>query len=254
MESSIFHIYGPISINSYGLFVALGFIIFIYLTQKDITQYTTMSEKIFFSSINVAMVSAFFGARILYILNNRDSIQDVRELFEVWNGGLSILGGIAAPFIIVPCYLLKKNISILPFLDIVAQYLPIWQSIARFGCYMAGCCYGSAMPEYFTQKLYSITGIYFVNHPTQLYSMLLLAIISIILYLIKKYTFCKHGFVTALYIMLMSAERFWVEFLRGDVIVLHDNYPLSLNQSVAIILFSLAALFLILRLYYPEKA
>lgn len=255
MESTLFHIYGPFSIHTYGLFVALGFLVFNYLSKKDINHQHLMPESLFFSTIIWGTITAFFGARLIYILNNRDSISHLSQIFEAWNGGLSILGAIIAPFVFIPFYLFKHGVPILSFFDTITPYMPVWQSVARIGCFFAGCCYGTDMPSMLSIKIYDLTGISLTTHPTQLYSMFFLLIIALIIHIIKPYSTVGNGHITFLYLALMSIERFFIEFFRAEVVYLNAPYYLSLNQCIALIIFIMAFLMLTFTFYHsPEKA
>ncbi len=253
MDSTIFHIYGPFAVHSYGLCIALGLLLFVLLTKREILRSNLASEEVFISTIIWGCLTAFFGGRVLYLLNNWDSVGSIWEIFELWYGGLSILGAVIAPLVVMPFYLIKKNVPVLPFFDVIALHLPLWQSIARIGCFFAGCCYGRATSAVWGVLHYDESGIYQYVHPTQLYSAALLFLIFLLLYHIAYTRATKPGQLTMLYLILISMERFGIDILRGDRQFLDAVYMVSLNQLVAIVLFLSAIGWLTFITYRPKR-
>jgi phosphatidylglycerol:prolipoprotein diacylglycerol transferase len=139
----------------------------------------------------------------------------------------------------------------LPLFDLVAVYAPLFQSIARLGCLMAGCCYGC--PTTMSWAI-SIDGMYV--HPTQLYSSILLFGIFIILYTFKYQWARRPGLLITRYLMLASAERFIIEFWRSNpqIIGIWFLHYLSIQQWIALALFCTAGVFFKIRRYYYEHA
>ena len=87
----------------------------------------------------------------------------------------------------------------------------------------------------------SLAPLFVSLHPTQLYSSLLLFLIFLFLYYQKTVLEKSPGSSLSLYLLLISSERFIVDFWRGDrAIVLLD--VISVYQCVAGALFVCAAI------------
>ena len=114
----------------------------------------------------------------------------------------------------LPFYLRAKKINILGFLDLVSVYAPLLQSISRIGCFLAGCCYGSPTSVFWAVRSSAGTGGYV--HPTQLYSTFILFLIFLIMRGPGRVLLKKPGQLLMLYLILVSVERFVVDFWRGD--------------------------------------
>jgi phosphatidylglycerol:prolipoprotein diacylglycerol transferase len=111
------------------------------------------------------------------------------------------------------------RIPLLPFLDLIATYAPLLQSIARLGCFFAGCCFGCVTQVpwatlYTDSASLAPTGM--MLHPAQLYSAFGLLLVFIIMYFVARKKCTIPGQQGALYLMLASGERFLTDFWRGD--------------------------------------
>lgn len=140
------------------------------------------------------------------------------NFISFWDGGFSLLGTILAVLVSLAYYLKKTGTPILPFLDLIAIHAPLLQSASRVGCFFAGCCYGAPtqLPWgtiYTDQDSIAPLGISL--HPTQLYSALALFIIFLLLQLLQKFL-KKPGQLLAAYLLLVSLERFIIDFWRDD--------------------------------------
>ncbi len=233
----LLHIYGPFGIHSYGLFIVLAIIITVWAIRKN-KRFTQLNLEPFYVNIMiVSIAAACIGGRLLEVISEPQMYPDWYDWFALWQGGFSALGAILGVIFVTPFYLRKINVPVLPTCDLVAIYAPLLQSIARLGCFTAGCCYG--IPTN------SIFGVIYTNpetlaaygiavHPTQLYSSVMLFIIFLFMYFVGQRIFKKTGELFAMYLMLAAIERFFVDFLRAERIMI--NTYLSFYQLVALII------------------
>ncbi len=233
MWHTLLHIYGPIAIHGYGLMIAIGLLIFLHLMQKD-RRFSILKLAPHITNILiVGIIVGLLGGRILFFIIHPELYENFFSFLAFFNGGFSILGCIIALLISLPLYLGYLHVPIIPFLDLVALYAPLLQSISRVGCFLAGCCYGvpTRMPWGITYTASdSIAPLDVCLHPTQLYSSIGLLLIFALLYFLLQYRFQKDGQLVCLYILLVSLERFIVEFWRGDRAT---EALLSLNHVIA---------------------
>ena len=227
----LFSLYGPLGIQSFGLFIVAGIIIFTYLFLRDPRSKKLINTEQYYNLLSIAILAGFAGGRLLFALTNWHSFGPVWNIFAFWQGGYSLLGGIVALMIVGPWYLKNHHIPIVPLLDVVSVYAPLLQAVSRIGCYFAGCCYGVPTA--------SALGIYAADcatklHPTQLYSAGLLFALFFILYLFGHRLFKKTGQITNAYLIGMSIERFVVDFWRGDREFSFISHALSISQLIAL--------------------
>lgn len=151
-----------------------------------------------------------------------------------------IIGGILA------CYLYSKiaRIKFLKYMDICAPAAAMGFFIARLGCYIAGCCFGSE-----TNVPWAIIKDNVPIHPTQLYNSLAdLAMFIILIYLSgKKEKENRYdGYVSFWFLFVYAIGRFITEFFRGDYGPSNYHFGLTSSQIICVIFFLISAPLLIL--------
>ena len=231
----LIHLYGPFGIHSYGLFIVLGIIVSVAVARYN-KRFTQLHlENSFLDIIMISVLAGCIGGRLLEVISEPLVYPHWYDWFALWQGGFSILGSIIGTITIVPFYLKKINVPIIPLFDLVAIYTPLCQSIARLGCFTAGCCYGVA-----TQSMFAVVytnpntlATYGIPvHPTQLYSSAMLFMIFLFMYYVGQRIFKKPGKLFATYLTLAALERFFVDFWRADRIMV--NRYVSFHQIVAL--------------------
>lgn len=214
MYPEILHLYGPFSINSFGICIMIGLGIATWLFLNNPTRPALIQEQQFYTFLIYSLGIGFFASRALYIVTHFHECHSWFNLFSFWNGGFSLMGAMLALIIFIPWYLKKQNLNVWCVLDLLAIYAPLFQAIARLGCFFAGCCYGTP-----TLSCIGISNIYLDPctkiHPTQLYSSFILLIIFFLLY---KFYFLheRPGQLTGCYLILTSTERFFIDYYRAE--------------------------------------
>ncbi len=209
---------GPLTIHTYGFFVAMGFVAGILLAKNEAKRLGEDQEKIMDLFFYI-LIAAIVGSRLFYVaINFKMFLSDPLEIFKIWNGGLVFYGGFIAALIIGLIYLKKNKMPLWKTADIAAPSLALGQFFGRLGCFSAGCCYGKAcdLPWAVTfahPDTLAPTGI--PLHPTQLYHSLSNLTIFIILFFFrsrKKFD----GQLFWLYMFLYGITRSFIEIFRGD--------------------------------------
>lgn len=249
MYPKILALYGPLELNSYNAAILLGIVVFFVMALRDKNLQKHISKAEFFNVSIESAIAAIIGARLLHVLSQWKQYTSFLEMISIWNGGLSILGALLGIIGYSIWALRSKNIPVLPVYDIAALYAPLVQGIARIGCFLVGCCYGAptALPwgvGYHNPLVLAPLNI--TLHPTQLYSSLIYLVIFILLYKMRNF-FNRPGKLCLFYIMAMSFERWFVDFFRGDRILVPLPSPFcyfSFYQWIACGLFLSAFLML----------
>ncbi|MFA6066264.1 MAG: prolipoprotein diacylglyceryl transferase family protein [Candidatus Babeliaceae bacterium] len=242
MHPIILHIYGPFSIHSYGLAIFIGFSLFFFLTKRAALEKKLVTEDSAYSIAQHCVFAAVIMGRLVHFLSERENYTDWYDLISFWDGGFSILGAMIGVFAYAPFILRIYQVPFLRMFDTGALYVALLHVWGRIGCFCAGCCGGIATN--------SILGVIYTNpqsnaplhikiHPTQLYSALIFFSIFIILrYICPRYC-TKPGQITALYLILASAERFIIDFIRNDRIPM---VLFSFHQWLALAVMGMALL------------
>lgn len=249
MYPNLAHIYGPIYLNCYGLMIAAGILIFRYLLLKNPTRPKILTTEQFDNILLISIPVAIIGGRLLWALGSQPIVIAPLKILALWEPGYSVLGALLASLIFLPIYLKYQKISGLKLLDLVAIYTPLLHSIARIGCFLAGCCYGklTSLPWgiiYTHPDVLVPESLKFIKiHPTQLYSSIMLLGIFLFMYYFAQKYFTKPGQLISIYLILAGLERFIVDFFRADQELL-SWCALGLQQVLALgIIFAGASLY-----------
>jgi len=247
MHSTLFKI-GPLVIHAYGLMLALSFILGVQLVMRWVKRDGISEEKIVDLAF-VVLFSAILGARIFYILSHlKEYAHDPLGVLRVWEGGLSMYGGVILSVIIGTWFLKKNRLPVWRMADYIALAMALGLFLTRIGCFLNGCCFGkpSSLPWAICFPSDSVAGIQFPGekiHPTQIYESLLglsLFFLLLIFHRFKRFD----GFFFWLFILLYSLFRFFIDFIRfyepsSILIIAGWKFTFSQITSVLLILFSL---------------
>ena len=241
MYPKIFHIWGPLNVNSFGAMIVAGIFVAFWAINRDHIRKKIISCEQLSTLFTLGTIATIIGARIFSLILSPSSIESFVDLIDFWNGGISSLGGIILFLIVVPLYLKKNKISTIKLFDLFSYYIPIIHIFTRIGCFLAGCCHGietqSSLGIIYT-NLECLAPLGIKIHPTQLYSVVALILIFVFMLFAKKYLFNKTGQATTAYLALTSLERFSVDFLRGDRSFIETSFltikTISVDQIIAL--------------------
>lgn len=248
MKRELFTLCGPLSINSYGTAAVIGILLCLWLAQKHPQVKKLHLQNKLIDILLVCIFASIIGGRILYVLSEPEADSSLVGFLSIWDGGLSLLGGITATAIALPLFFIYNNLPVLACLDIIAIHAPLFQAIGRIGCFLAGCCYGASTHHpwgFIYTDPQSMAPLHVALHPTQLYSAIGLLSIFFLLYCIVQKVTKKPGQLTALYLMLISMERFLIDFWRADRMFSLASDTLSTNQLFALAIFVQASILLV---------
>ncbi len=186
------------------------------------------------------VISGVIGARCYYVIFKLDYfLASPAEIVAIWHGGLAIHGGIIGGIIGGWIYLKRRAVPFWKAADASAPVLIMGQTLGRFGNFMNGDAFGlpTDMAWGVVFPFASPAGMEFPGiplHPAMLYEMALnFAIFSFLWFKVRKRE-TKDGFVFALYIVLYSLGRFFVEFFRADSLMLGPMKTAQLISAVMI--------------------
>jgi phosphatidylglycerol:prolipoprotein diacylglycerol transferase len=221
---------GSFPIYSYGVMLALAFIIGIFLAMKETKRIGENPERVLDISLYL-ILGALIGGRLGYVIFHLDYyLKNPIKMLYFRQGGLSFLGAFLIALFLCWLYVKRTKLSFWKFADIAAPSVAMGIGIARIGCFLNGCCFGVVsenyglkfpalnMPPVYLQQLKdglitSGSSCTLPVIPTQLYSSLYAFLIFFILLGIKKYK--KYdGYLFLNFLVLYSISRFTIEFFR----------------------------------------
>jgi len=234
---------GPVTLHTYGLFVAIGFFVGIMITIRLGKAEGFSSQQIMDMGF-IIILSAIIGSRALYVLINASYFtQAPLDALKIWQGGLVFSGGVIGVVLTMVWYIKRHGLPLGKIADLWAPAIAIGQCLGRIGCFMAGCCYGKPtdLPwgVTFTHP-HSLCPPNISLHPAQLYSSLsgvIIFLIIMILYTKRKF----EGQIFLWFLILHSTARLALERFRGDDRGLLLNSNMSMTQFVAVLILIVSA-------------
>ena len=262
---SIFFKLGPITVRWYGIMIVSGFLVATFFAKKMALK-RNLNDYELVNCALAAFLGGVAGARLYFVILSWPYFQDhLSEILAVWQGGLSIHGGIIGALICTIFYCKKTKLPILETCDIIAASTPLAQCIGRWGNFFNSEAFGKPVPDNFPLKLfiapenrpiYLHASKYF--HPTFLYESVWNLGLFLLLYFVVADRLKKFpGLTFLLYVAGYSAGRLLIEPLRVDSIstvsVGAASVPFPIIASIVSIVVATGCIFILLIKYNKPK-
>lgn len=233
------------NIKFYGIIMAFAMLVGVLIACKNAKHRNLTKDNIFTLALFV-LPFAVVGARLFYVLGANHSYTFL-EIFKVWEGGMSIYGGIIGGAIAIAlyCIIFKKNF--LNVADVVCVSLILGQAIGRWGNFFNQEVYGAQVTNsafcWFPFAVFLNNGEW--HYALFFYECLInLAIFSILILILKKAK--TKGYVVSVYLISYGTIRLLLEPLRMEQYnLMLLGVKLSSLTSVIAILVGIAMLVLI---------
>lgn len=205
---------GPLKIGSYGVMVAIAFLVCTWLLRKEF-QRKDFNPDWANTIIITAAISGIIGARIYFILEYFDDFID-DPLGMIFSGsGLTWYGGFILAFIAIIITIKRLPAPTLVLADLISPLLLLGYGIGRIGCFLAGDGdYGP--PSDLPWAMAFPKGLVPTDvpvHPTPIYETIFSLILFSILWKNRKRDFPAGSMLGAMFIFY-GIERFVAEFWR----------------------------------------
>lgn len=242
---------GFIQIYWYSIFIFLGILAALLYIHHEVKKHH-INEDFIINMIFYVLIFGIIGARLYYVMFNLNYyLANPIEIFEIWNGGLAIHGGIIAGSLTMLIYSKKYKQNTSKIFDILAVGLILGQAIGRWGNFFNQEAFGAIttrvalekaqIPDFIINNMY-IDGAY--RQPTFLYESIWNIFGFLAMLIIKRYKYLKNGQLSGFYLMWYSVGRFFIEGMRTDSLMLG---PLRIAQVISIILFVIGLIIFIVK-------
>jgi phosphatidylglycerol:prolipoprotein diacylglycerol transferase len=225
---------GPITLQTFGIMFALGFISAGLLVAKRLKELDKPVDWAY-EMIFAALLGGIVGSRVDFIIENYDSVKN-DLLGNVFSGaGLVWYGGAIGGAIGVVLWAWRRKMLNLTLLDLAAPGLAIGYAVGRIGCQLSGDGdYGIPWDGPWAMAYpHGTVPTDVTVHPTPIYETLTMGFVAYALWRMRNVF--QPGLLFAVYLVLAGTERFLIEFIRRN-----DDVALGLTQaqllSVAMVL------------------
>ncbi len=221
----VFFEVGPFTIYWYGVIIATGAFLGLYLATKE-SDRLGLKKDLMVDLVVFAIPIAIISARIYYVIFEWENYvgQPWWKIFAVWEGGIAIHGALIGSVLTAIIYARVKKVSFWQLADIAAPSLILGQAIGRWGNFMNQEAHGGPISESAYQSFHQYLPDFIMNqmcidgvmyHPTFLYESVWNILVLILLLVLRRKNPLR-GNVFLTYIIAYSVGRFFIEGMRTD--------------------------------------
>ncbi len=231
-----------LKVHWYGLSYLAGFFIAIHLGRYLWNRYSQNPEvekDIFESFVFSTFLAGIIGGRLgLFLFYAPQTLwQDPLQIFQVWEGGMSIHGGLIGATLWGLWQCKKNNWNPLKVSDVFILPLAIGLFFGRIANFVNGELYGRPTDQTWGVIFPHIDEL--LRHPSQLYEASKNLLIAAILWTaIKKHGFQRPGLLTAIMLVGYGVLRFLIEYVREPEIYFG---PLTMGQALCVAMITIGA-------------
>lgn len=243
---------GFIQIYWYSIFIFFALLVACTVIYKEAKK-RGIDEDTLINMTFGTVIFGIIGARLYYVLFNLPYYsKNIVEIFEIWNGGLAIHGGIIFGLLSIIVFCKNRKMNVMRMLDIIVVGLIIGQAIGRWGNFFNSEAYGAittleklqsqGIPQFIIDGMY-ILGEY--RQPTFFYESVGCVFGFLAMLIIRCGKYLKRGNLTAFYLVWYGILRFLVEGLRSDSLMLG---PIKMAQAVSLLFVLIGIIIFIINL------
>jgi phosphatidylglycerol:prolipoprotein diacylglycerol transferase len=232
---------GPLAISPHGIGIALGYLLGAQLMVRRARRFGGPDENDIWNALFYALLGAIVGARTGYVIGHFSEVtssgEDLLGVFKVWQGGISLLGGITGAILFALPYARKHKMGFWRSVDLAAPGLALGIVIGRIGDLMIGdhlggptsfplgwrCLGSDGEPPLSAERYQEFAAVEppslgcfdVVLHQTAIYDFLsTLVLLGVLLWVGRKVR--NPGFLSILFVLWYGTMRLITDFLRVD--------------------------------------
>ena len=242
---------GPISVQWYGIMVALAVLTIVLWILWQVRKGANISYDTALTVALVGIPSGVIFAKFLHVIDLWEYyIQNPGLIIS--GAGLTAWGAVLGAALGVWIYSRVSKLQFGYFTDLIAPGIILAQAVGRVGCTINGCCYGlpTSLPwgiVYTHPNSLAPLGV--AVHPTQVYEIIFNLLAFGLLFTLRG-RLKPDGSLFLVYLSLYSLWRLGIDFLREGTPFL---FGLHQAQVIAIIILAIAIPVLAMRTRWVKE-
>lgn len=247
--SNAIHV-GSFQLRAYGLMIALGVVAAVWLAGKRLADSGAGTAEDFGAIALWAVPAGVVGARLYHVITDWSTFQgDYIRMFEIWQGGLGIWGGVLAGSLTAWWVATRRHLKMGAVLTAAAPALPLAQAIGRLGNWFNQELFGKPSTLPWALRIdvahrplgYARFATY---QPTFLYELVWNLLLCAALLIIDRRVKLRPGRLFAVYVAGYTFARFFIERMRIDYAT--RLWGLRINEWVSATVFVAAVSYLLI--------
>ena len=226
---------GPLSISPHGIGIAVGFLLGVWLMRPEAAR-KGIGEDAVYAVLVRSAVGSIVGARLAYVVNHLDEYDSVLDVVKVWEGGISLLGGILGAMVACVPLARKMRFSLWKGLDAAAPAVALGIIAGRIGDLVVADHLGKPTTFFLGYRCppegvdTASPCIGEIVHQTALYNLILTCLLLGLLLWLRR-TPRYDGFIIMVFGAWYGTGRLIEDFLRED----RRHFGLTGSQITAVV-------------------
>ncbi len=134
-------LFGDFAISPHGIGIAIGFLFGAWILQHEGPK-RGVSVELVNTMVFWALIGTIIGARLFYVIGHFSEFDGLADMLALWQGGLTLLGGIAGAVLINIPIMRKNHLSFFQVMDGAVIGLAFGIAFGRIGDLIIGDHFG----------------------------------------------------------------------------------------------------------------
>ncbi|MEW6153137.1 MAG: prolipoprotein diacylglyceryl transferase [Actinomycetota bacterium] len=240
---------GPLTVSPHGIGIAVGFLIGARFMLPR-SRARGIPDDLVYPLFTLAAIGAIVGARVAYVMNHFSSYESPADALRVWEGGISLIGGMFGAILFAMPKIKKSKLSFWKVMDSAAPGMALGVMVGRIGDLVVADHLGKTTDFFLGYRCppidvataspcapteFASRTVGAVVHQTALYDLIFAGIILVVLLAFEKRKRFE-GFLIMTFGAGYGIARIIEDFLREDL----RRFGLTGSQWVAIAVLTIA--------------
>jgi phosphatidylglycerol:prolipoprotein diacylglycerol transferase len=167
-------------------------------------------------------LGVLLGGRLGYVIfyGGSDYFSHPLKILALWEGGMSSHGGFIGVMIAILVFAYRQRVPLLALADVLVAPVAVGLALGRLGNLINGELYGTVATLPWGMYFPGVQGL---RHPTQIYAVIKDLSIALVCFIHLRRSGlagqARFGVTTAVFLLMYSVLRFWVEIYRDQSFV-----------------------------------